>query len=68
MLTIGKLAASLGLHPCTIRRYDREGLIPPGTRSPRYGYRFWHEEDVALIQEAIFGESPTPDEVSEADV
>ena len=56
MLTTGKLATALGLHPDTIRRYEREGLIPPAKRSPRNGYRFWKEEDVKRIQEAIFGD------------
>ena len=46
----------------TIRRYEREGLIPQAKRSPRNGYRFWREEDVALIQEAIFGGSQAPKE------
>ena len=62
MLTTGKLATVLGLHPDTIRRYEREGLIPQAKRSPRNGYRFWREEDVALIQEAIFGGSQAPKE------
>ena len=68
MLTTGKLAATLGLHPDTIRKYEREGLIPRARRSPRNGYRFWPEADVALIRQAIFGVSPLSEEVIETDV
>ena len=56
LLTIGKLAAVLGLHPDTIRRYERQGLIPPAQRSPMNGYRLWSNQDVAQIRQAIFGD------------
>ena len=57
MLTIGKLAAVLGIHPDTIRRYERQGLIPPARRSPMNGYRLWAEEDVADNRQAVFGQN-----------
>jgi DNA-binding transcriptional MerR regulator len=55
LLTVGKLGAVLGLHPDTIRRYEREGLIPAARRSPLNGYRFWTEEDIEGIRRAVFG-------------
>ncbi|MFQ6026325.1 MAG: MerR family DNA-binding transcriptional regulator [Dehalococcoidia bacterium] len=66
-MTIGKLAAVLGLHPDTIRRYERQGLIPAAHRSPFNGYRLWSAEDVALIQQTIFGECQMTEEIPEAD-
>lgn len=60
MLTIGKLAALLGLHPDTIRKYERHGLIPAANRSPLNGYRVWAEEDVETIRQAVFGLGKQP--------
>ena len=61
LLTIGKLAADLGLHPDTIRKYEREGLIPLAHRSPINGYRVWSHQEAAQIQQAIFGRSQPPE-------
>lgn len=61
MLTIGKIATILGLHPDTIRRYEREGLIPPAQRSPMNGYRIWSQQDVARVRQVIFGGSQDPE-------
>ena len=55
LLTIGKLAALLQLHPDTIGKYERKGLIPVARRSPMNGYRLWAEEDVDEIRQAVFG-------------
>ena len=62
MLTIGKLAAVLGLHPDTIRNYERLGFIPLTQRSPLNGYRIWSQQDVEQIQLAIFGDSAAHEE------
>jgi hypothetical protein len=60
LLTIGKLAALLGLHPDTIRKYERQGIIPVANRSPLNGYRVWSEEDVEAIRQAVFGWGQQP--------
>ena len=64
MLTIGKLAAVLGLHPDTIRSYERKGLIPAAKRSPMNGYRIWSQQDVAQVRQAIFGVNQATEENS----
>ena len=46
MLTTGKIAAALGVHPDTVRNYERRGIIPRARRSPINGYRFWQLEDL----------------------
>ena len=67
MLTIGKLAAVLGLHPDTIRSYERKGLIPAAKRSPMNGYRIWSQQDVAQVRQAIFGVNQATEEGSAVD-
>ena len=67
LLTIGKLAALLGLHPDTIRSYERQGLIPLAHRSPMNGYRIWSQQDVEQVREAIFGGSHEPGETGTTD-
>ena len=55
MWTVGKVAEYLGLHPDTLRRYEKRGLIPRAFRSPLNGYRVWSEEEVGEIHRVIFG-------------
>lgn len=68
LLTVGKLAALLGLHPDTIRKYEQKGLIPAAKRSPMNGYRIWAEEDVDEIRQAVFGLNRASDGNAENDV
>jgi DNA-binding transcriptional MerR regulator len=51
MLTIGKIAAVLGVHPDTIRNYEKRGIIPRARRSPINGYRIWEPKDLDRIRE-----------------
>jgi DNA-binding transcriptional MerR regulator len=51
MLTIGKIAAVLGVHPDTIRNYEKRGIIPRARRSAINGYRIWEPEDLDRIRE-----------------
>ena len=53
MLTTGKVAAALGVHPDTIRNYEKRGLIPAARRSPINGYRVWTPEDLQVIREVL---------------
>ena len=53
MLTTGKIAAVLGVHPDTVRNYERRGLIPRAKRSPVNGYRVWNPEDLDHIRRVI---------------
>ncbi len=54
LLTIGKLAAGVGVTPDTLRYYERLGLLPPPSRT-RSGYRLYQPalaERVAFIGKA----------------
>lgn len=53
MLTTGKIAAALGVHPDTIRNYEKRGIIPAARRSPINGYRMWCAEDLERIREIL---------------
>ncbi len=53
MLTTGKIAAALGVHPDTIRNYEKRGIIPAARRSPINGYRMWDSEDLDRIREIL---------------
>ena len=66
MLTTGKIAAALGVHPDTIRNYERRGIIPRARRSPVNGYRVWQFEDLDQMK-VILGvsESSQPVDVLE---
>jgi MerR family transcriptional regulator/heat shock protein HspR len=57
LLTITALAERLGVHPETIRRWEKDGIIPPATR--RRGIRIYRKEDVQRIEGIIF---QTPEE------
>lgn len=48
-LTIGKLAAIVGVNPRTIRYYEAIGLLPPPRRSPS-GYRLYSPDDAARLR------------------
>jgi DNA-binding transcriptional MerR regulator len=51
MLTIGKIAAVLGVHPDPIRNYEKRGIIPRAGRSPINGYGIWESKDLDRIRE-----------------
>lgn len=49
MLTIGKVAALIGISANTLRYYEREGLIRPASTSPS-GYRLYDEGAVSRLR------------------
>lgn len=53
MLKTGKIAAALGVHPDTIRNYEKRGIIPPAKRSSINGYRMWEVGDLDRIRRII---------------
>ena len=55
MLTVGKIAAAVGVHPDTIRNYEKRGLIPRARRSPLNGYRVWNPDDLDRIRQVVLG-------------
>ncbi|MEQ3549673.1 MerR family transcriptional regulator [Pseudonocardia nematodicida] len=48
-LLIGELARQLGLHPATLRKWERAGLVVP-QRDPRTSYRIYTTADVRDAQ------------------
>ena len=48
IITIGGVAAQLGVATSTIRYYESQGLIPPAAR--RQGRRVYLQEDVEIIR------------------
>ncbi len=52
MLTIGQLAEQIGCHVESIRRWERQGLIPPAVRFR--GRRLYSPADVDRIRAAVF--------------
>ena len=53
MVTTGQAAAQLGIHPQTLRRWEREGVIPPAVR--RRGRRLYTLADVNRIRATVMG-------------
>ena len=53
MLTTGKIATALGVHPDTIRNYEKRGIIPTARRSPVNGYRIWTAEDLERMRDIL---------------
>ena len=52
MLTIGQLADRIGCHVTSIRRWERQGLIPPAVRFR--GRRLYSATDVEHIRATVF--------------
>ena len=51
LVTIKQAAAALGVHPGTLRAWERSGVIAPATR--RRGMRVYTADDVAAIERAV---------------
>ena len=48
MLTIGRIARTVGIRPSAIRYYERQGIVQPSARGAN-GYRFYSNEAVKLL-------------------
>ncbi len=57
LLTTRQVAQRLGVHPQTLRRWEREGVIPAAPR--RRGLRVYTRRDVELIEAAVMRPAPT---------
>ena len=49
--TRGQAAAMLGVHPRTLRRWEREGKIPSARRILRNNFRVYTDEDIQSLRE-----------------
>ncbi len=52
-IPISDAAEMLGVSKVTLRRLDKAGLIPTAHRDPRTGTRFWREEEIEAIRQAL---------------
>ncbi len=50
-VTIGEAAAAVGVHPATLRGWERAGVIPAAMR--RRGMRVYSAADLAEIERAV---------------
>jgi MerR family transcriptional regulator, copper efflux regulator len=48
MLTIGRVARTVGIRPSAIRYYERHGIVEPAARGAN-GYRFYSNDAVKLL-------------------
>lgn len=53
LIPIGDAAEMLGVSRVTLRRLDKAGLIPTAHRDPRTATRFWREEEIEAIRQAL---------------
>ena len=52
-ITVGELARRFGRDTSTIRRWEREGRIPPARRDPLNGHRYWSETEVEELRRRL---------------
>jgi len=59
-LSTRQVADRLGVHPQTVRRWEREGVIPAVAR--RRGQRVYTLVDLELVKAAVMQSAPTKEE------
>lgn len=47
--TIGEIAKIMGVHPKSIRYYDRIGVLPPAMVDPETGYRYYKPSQLGIL-------------------
>jgi len=62
---ISKFAALVGVHPQTVRNYERQGLIRP--QRDRNNYRVFTSEDLEKVKEIILPNDKRDSEVKHKD-
>ena len=55
VIRIGNAAARIGVHPQTLRRWEREGRIHRATRNALTGQRRYEEADIERLIELVIG-------------
>lgn len=50
MYSIGQLCAAINRHPNTIRRLERDGVIPPSYLRSDKGYRLYTEHEMRIVK------------------
>ena len=59
-LSTRQAAQCLGVHPQTLRRWEREGIVPTATR--RRGQRIYTEGDLELIKARVMSSGANKEE------
>lgn len=49
-LTVGQAAKILGVHPQTLRRLEKRGVVPPARRSLVHGDRLYDPKSLELMR------------------
>jgi DNA-binding transcriptional MerR regulator len=65
LIRIGQAARRIGIHPQTLRRWEREERIPRALRNPLTGQRVYADNDVTGLLARISGR-PVRKEKTEA--
>ncbi len=52
-LSVGGVADRLGVSPSAVRKYERQGIIPPAERLEGNDRRIWPAGDVGVMQARI---------------
>jgi DNA-binding transcriptional MerR regulator len=52
-LSVGGVASRLGVSPTMVRKYERQGIIPPAERLEGNDRRIWPAGDVDMMQVRI---------------
>jgi len=56
-MRIGAVARRIGVHPQTLRRWERRGRTPRPCRNQLSGQRYYTEEDVRQLEKLIFSKT-----------
>ena len=58
-LTVHELADAVGIHPNTVRKYEKQGLIERASRD-RNGWRTYAPSDVERVRKVVYPDSDRP--------
>jgi len=55
-LSTHELADRVGIHPNTLRKWDKLGLLDPPARRNKNNHRVWEPEDVERVSRVLYPE------------
>lgn len=54
-LTVTEFAKEIGMHPDTVRKWDKDGILKPHHKSAYKGVRYYTYEQVETYKKKFFG-------------